>query len=411
MVLGLITELLLTVQGPAEQPAGILDRDDAAGDGVAAEGVTLADLLDILGDLVVQGGDGGAFPVGQLRLRAELFGMAEGGVLCGDLLPQIPAVARLDGGIKACGLVLSADGAALHAAAVGDEEQVVLGEVDGPALTLVIHGHAAGLLFAALDPELDIGDLGLVLEVHAVILQVGDHGQDDGLVLVVAGKAQGGEIGQTADVVDIALEVELHLQRAVPVLKGEHGAPVHPEVGGEHLIVKDIGDLFILQLLVRGEEELHDLHGTLIGDGELAVGVGILAAVDSGTTEGLVGVLLVQPVILVQHAGALGLQRGDGAEQVPHDFEMVVHLTAAAHDIADIVLVAVAGTAGQRVLLKHMDVVALHLAVTDQIAGGSQGRQTGADEVSRFIVNALRLFGVCKCFVVATGIIHTGNLL
>ena len=82
-------------------------------------------------------------------------------------------------------------------------------------------------------------------------------------------------------VVDIALEVELHFQRAVPVLKGEHGAPVHPEVGGEHLIVKDIGDLFILQLLVRGEEELHDLHGTLIGDGEFAIGVGILAAVDS----------------------------------------------------------------------------------------------------------------------------------
>ena len=76
------------------------------------------------------------------------------------------------------------------------------------------------------------------------------------------------------------------------------------------------------------------------------------------------------------------LQRGDGAEQVPHDFEMVIHLTAAAHDIADIVLVAVAGTAGQRVLLKHMDVVALHLAVTDQVAGGSQGRQTGADEVA-----------------------------
>ena len=42
------------------------------------------------------------------------------------------------------------------------------------------------MLFAALDPELDIGDLGLVLEVHAVILQVGDHGQDDGFILIVA---------------------------------------------------------------------------------------------------------------------------------------------------------------------------------------------------------------------------------
>ena len=275
----------------------------------------------------------------------------------------------------------------------------------------MLHNHAACLLALAIDIKFHVHDLGLIVELHAVVLQVSDHGQDDRFILVVAGKAQGGEIGQTADVVDIALEVELHLQRAVPVLEGEHGAPVHPEVGGEHLIVKDIGDLFILQLLVRGEEELHDLHGTLIGDGEFAIGVGILAAVDGGTAEGLVGVLLVQPVILVQHAGSLGLQRGDGAEQIPHDLEMVVHLTAAAHDIADIVLVAVAGTAGQRVLLKHMDVVALHLAVTDQVAGGSQGRQTGADEVSRFIVNALRLFGVCKCFVVATGIIHTGNLL
>ena len=82
LVLGLVTELLLAVQGPAEQPAGILDCDNAAGDGVAAEGVSLADLLDILGDLVVQGGNGGAFPVGQLRLRAELFGMAEGRILC-----------------------------------------------------------------------------------------------------------------------------------------------------------------------------------------------------------------------------------------------------------------------------------------------------------------------------------------
>ena len=63
---------------------------------------------------------------------------------------------------------------------------------------------------------------------------------------------------------------------------------------------------------------------------DLPILLGILAAVDGGTAEGLVGVLLIQPVILVQHAGTLGLQRGDGAEQIPHDFEMVVHLTAAA---------------------------------------------------------------------------------
>ena len=276
----------------------------------------------------------------------------------------------------------------------------------------MIHGHAAGLLFAALDPELDIGDLGLVLEVHAVVLQVGDHGQDDGLVLVVAGKAQGGEIGQTADVVDIALEVELHLQRAVPVLKGEHGAPVHPEVGGEHLIVKDIGDLFILQLLVRGEEELHDLHGTLIGDGELAVGVGILAAVDGGTAEAVVGVGLVQPVVLVQHGVVLILNGRNGAEQVPHALKMVVHFTAAAHDVADVlILIAIAGAAGEGVFFQNVDMLTLHLAVTHQEAGGRQCSQAAANQIGGLGVDAFGLFGDSKSFIITAGIIHTKTSL
>ena len=51
------------------------------------------------------------------------------------------------------------------------------------------------------------------------------------------------------------------------------------------------------------------------------------------------------------------------------------------YDIADIVLVAVAGTAGQRVLLKHMDVVALHL-----------GPKAPLQEEST-VRNALALFG------------------
>ena len=129
----------------------------------------------------------------------------------------------------------------------------------------MLHGDRACQLAALLDVELHIRDLGVVVELHAKAFQIVHHGQDDGLVLVIAGKAQGGKVRQTADVVDIAFEVQLHLQRAVPVLEGEHGAPVHPEVGVEHLIIKEIGDLFILQLLVRGKEQLHDLHSTLIG--------------------------------------------------------------------------------------------------------------------------------------------------
>ena len=43
---------------------------------------------------------------------------------------------------------------------------------------------------------------------------------------------------------------------------------------------------------------------------------------------GVVGVLLVQPVVLVQNADSLGLDGGDGVEQVPHDLEVVIHLPA-----------------------------------------------------------------------------------
>ena len=93
-------------------------------------------------------------------------------------------------------------------------------------------------------------------------------------------------------------------------------------------------------------------------------------------------------------------------QQIPHNFEVVIHLAAAAHHIADIVLVAIAGAAGQCVLFKHMDVLALHLAVAHQIAGSGQRSQTGADDISGFMIHALRLFGVCKSFIIATGIVH-----
>ena len=211
---------------------------------------------------------------------------------------------------------------------------------------------------------------------------------------------------------DIALDIQLHLQSAVPVLEGEHGAPVQPEVAAEHLIVEEVADALVLQLLVGGEEQLHDLHGALVGDVELTVGMGVLATVHRGPAQGVIGVGLVEPVVLVQHADTLRLNGGDGVEQIPHDLEVVVHLTAAPHDIADVLeLPAVAGAAGSGALLQNVDPLALHLAVTHQIAGGSQRSQTAAHDVGGFIVHALRLFGTGKGLIVTTGIIHRNALL
>ena len=122
----------------------------------------------------------------------------------------------------------------------------------------IVHQQAdgPGLLFALGQLKLNIGDLGIVVEAHAVPFQIADHGQDHALVLVVPGEAQCPQIGQTTHMVDVALQIELHFQCAVPVLKGEHGAPVKPEVGREHLRVKDIGDALIIELLIRGKKSL-----------------------------------------------------------------------------------------------------------------------------------------------------------
>ena len=263
-----------------------------------------------------------------------------------------------------------------------------------------------------MDVEFHIDDLGVVVELDIVRFQILDHGEDHGLILVVLRESQGLEIRQTAHMVDEAFDVEFHLQGAVPVLEGEHSAPVEPEVGVQYLVVKEIRDALVIKLLVGGEEQLHDLHGRLVGQGKLPVGVGILAPIDSGTAEGVVGVLFVQPVVFVQNTDALRLNGRNGVEQIPHDLKMVVHLAATAHDISHTgILPAVAGSTGDGVFLKEMDVLTFHLTIPHQIAGCGQGRQPGADNIGRLLVNALRLQRTCKCFISAACIIHIVRLL
>ena len=111
----------------------------------AGERVALADLLDVRRNLAVQG-DGGAHPLGGIRIGAELLRMAKARVLVGDTLPHIPAATGLQVWVPCGGRVLGPHGGVLHATAVGDEHQIVLGQVDGGFITLVIHVDAHGKL-------------------------------------------------------------------------------------------------------------------------------------------------------------------------------------------------------------------------------------------------------------------------
>ena len=402
----LLLELPLAVDGPAQQPLGVLTADDTAGDHLPGAGVPLADVGDIGEDLVVQSGDGGRLPVGLGDVGAELLRPSKGGVLLGDVLPQAPAPAGAHLRVPVGGMVLVAVDGPLGAGAVGDKHQVVLRE-DNALLRAVDPAlDGGGRLSAVPDVEDHIGDFGAEAEVHPRLLQVLLHGQDQGLVLVVAGELQGTEVGESRDVVDKALEVEFHLQGAVPVLEGEHGPPVQPEGGGEHLVVKDVLDGLVVQVLVRGHEELHDLHAALLAQVELPVGAGVPAPVHRCPAQGVVGVVLVEPVELIQHRGPRLLQGGDGAEQVPQTLEVVLHLPATPHHIAPAgVEDAVAGTAGHVHGLQDVDVVPGHLPVPHQEAGRRQGRQAAAHNVGALVLHALRLLRPGKGLIVAVGVI------
>ena len=87
---------------------------------------------------------------------------------------------------------------------------------------------------------------------------------------------------------------------------------------------------------------------------------------------------------------------------------MVFHLAAAADDEALLrVLDAVAGAAGQLEFFQNVDVLALHLSVTDQEAGRCQRGQAAAHQISALAIHALRLLGTGEGFIITIGIIHT----
>ena len=303
------------------------------------------------------------------------------------------------------GLVAVAGG--IGAAAVGDEHQIVLNEVDGLLLS-VLHIHdLPGDLLVTLGFDDDIPDVHAVLDAHAVGLQIFHQRQDHALILVVFGEAQGAEIGQTVDVVDIAAQIPLHLQSAGPALECEHGLPIQPEVGAPEGVRQHVGDLLVLQILLRRQKQLGQRHGGVLIQLELLVGVGVLTAIHTGTAQRVVGIVLVEPIILIQHGDARRLDRGHIAEGIPHDLEMVVHLAAAAHEEAlGHVLAAVAAAAGKLQLFEQMDVLTLHLSVADKIKSRRQPGKAGADDISRFFVHILGLFGMGKGFVSASRVIH-----
>ena len=331
--------------------------------------------------------------------------MAEAGILTGDVLPHLPAVA--DGGIKAGGGVMIADGGVGAVGAVGEEHEGVLVDVHGLRLALFKILYLCGDLAGMVDVENNIGAGGAEHELHAVTAQVLYHREDHGLILVVLRELQRLERGQTADMVDEAVDVLLDFERAVLILESEHRAPVGPEVGVEHLVGPYLVDGLAVKVFVFHKEELHYLHAGGVGQAELAVGMGVLAALLGHTAERIVGVMLVEPVVFIQNGHALRLDRGDASEQIPKAFKVVLHLAAAADDKALVdVQDTVAGAAGYGHILHDGDVLAGHLGVADEEAGRRKTGKAAADYHGVLLFNSFGFLGARECFVVAVAVIH-----
>ena len=367
---GLLLELTLTVDRPADQPAGVTAGDDAAGDDLAGQGISLAYLLDGVKYLLVCGVDSPGFPAGLLDAGKELFGTAESGILRRDLLPHLDggAFAVLDGDDGGVGLIAVGGGVAL--AAVGADDEIVFGQVDDLLNAALRELYLlCDFLFGRAVAD-DVGDSGVVQDLSAVVGDVLAHREDHGFILIVAGEAERAQVGQTVNVVDIALKIELHLKGGVPLLKGKHGLPVGPEVGLVEVLVEHVVNLFILKGLVRCHEQLEQLS---CGGGVqtvFSVGAGVLSLLLGDAAEGEVRVFLVQVIVFGEN-GLAGIDDGgDGLEQIPHALEVVIHLAPAAHDEAfGRVINAVAGAAGEGEMLEKGDLFARHLGVADQEAG------------------------------------------
>ena len=369
----------------------------------------------MLHDLLVGGGYGCAHPVGGVDIAAKSVRVAElaMGGLGSDGLPHVPglsgAVLEL-GQVGGVGLVTVAGG--VSAAAIGDEHQIVFNEVDALLLAILDIQNLLCDFFVTLSLDDDVFHIHAVLDPNPMGFQILYQRHNQALILVQLGEPEGAEVGQAVDMMDIAAEVAFHFQGAGPALEGKHGLPVDPEVGLPEGVRQYIGNFLALQILFRGDEQLGQSHGRFLVQVELLVSVGVIAAIDRSPAERVVGVMLVEPVVFIQHGDARLFQGGHVAEHVPHDLEVVVHFPAAPHEEAlGHVLTSVAAAAGEFQLLQQVDMLALHLTVADQIKGRRQAGQACANDISGLLVHVLGLFGMGERFISSSRVIHHENLL
>ena len=148
-------------------------------------------------DLFIGGRDGGAHPVRRVHVRAERFGIAEFAVrrLRRDRLPHIPGFTPAvfnAGQIGRVGLIAVAG--SIGAAAVGDEHEIILGQIDGSGFAVLDVHDLPGDHLIVLVRDHDVFHVHAVFDLHAMAFQILHQRENHALILVVFGEAQRAEI-------------------------------------------------------------------------------------------------------------------------------------------------------------------------------------------------------------------------
>ena len=190
--------------------------------------------------------------------------MSKGRILLCNVFPQAPAAAGTYLCITVRCVVLVTVNCTLSAASVCDEDKIIFCEQNAFFHAVYLTFNCGSDLFAIAEFKDNVGNFRIELEVNACGLKVALHRKDQGLILVVFGEFQGAEIRKSGNMMNETLEVQLHLQCAVPVLECKHRSPVQPERGVEDFVIKYILDRLVVKILILCHEQLHDLHAALL---------------------------------------------------------------------------------------------------------------------------------------------------
>ena len=117
--------------------------------------------------------------------------------------------------------------------------------------------------------------------------------------------------------------------------------------------------------------------------------------------------MFVQPVVLIQYRGAWFFQGRNAVEKIPETFEVILHLTAASHDVSSHRIEdTITCTACNVHRFQDVNVVTRHLRVSYKEASCCQSRKSASYQICMLVIYAFRFLWAGECFVVTVCIIN-----